>query len=94
VELFVIFRSGNLPQQFNQLAFSVELNYVGTSFGNLPSFSQFSERLAERSQSRGYGQSQANSHQQSSEIAFIKWQQKIPQPSVRFLVNSYGLEFS
>jgi hypothetical protein len=59
------------------LQIRIELNYVGTSFGNLPSFSQFTERLAERNQ-RTFEQQ----HTGVGEVARIKWQQKIYQPNV------------
>lgn len=61
----------------------VDLNYVGTSFGNLPSFSQFAERLAERNQ-RTFEQQHTVEQAGIGEVASIKWQQKIYQPNVSF----------
>ncbi|KAI6176362.1 hypothetical protein M3Y97_00789900 [Aphelenchoides bicaudatus] len=65
------------------LQLKVDLNYIGTSFGNLPSFSQFAERLAERSQ-RTFEQTHTVEQSGGGEVAIIKWQQKIHQPNQPF----------
>jgi hypothetical protein len=73
------------------LFFRVELNYIGTSFGNLPSFSQFAERLAERSQ-RNFDHQHSIVEQSSGEITTVKWQQKIHQPNVILNFVSFDIK--
>ncbi|KAI6200823.1 Meckel syndrome type 1-like protein [Aphelenchoides besseyi] len=75
--------SGNV----RHLKIWIELTYVGTAFGDLPSFEQFAERLADRNQ-RALGQFATNSERKPSERLVVKWQQKIEKPSSPFITVS------
>ncbi|KAI6214518.1 Meckel syndrome type 1-like protein [Aphelenchoides besseyi] len=75
--------SGNV----RHLQIWIELTYVGTAFGDLPSFEQFAERLADRNQ-RAFGQFATNSERKPSERLVVKWQQKIEKPSTPFITVS------
>lgn len=71
-----------------KLSLSVRLTHLGSSFGSLPSFSQFAEQFAESKQRRFLGpDGRAKPPRQLDPLAVeevrIRWQQKLPRPRVR-----------
>ncbi|CAD5230299.1 unnamed protein product [Bursaphelenchus okinawaensis] len=68
------------------LELTVKLNYVGTSFGNLPSFQQFTKKVTDIHQ-RGvwkHGKQSTSTEYKpldsNAEVVIVKWQQKIGNP--------------